>query len=76
MNIRFMWAHAWLDEDGKHVWLAHRCVDLDGTDIEVETILPWPTWRAENGLEVFPSVSCSRCDLHSFLRIEPEPMVV
>lgn len=54
----FLDARCWLDEDGQHVWCQHRCKSGEST-----TILPWPIWQAVDG-QVWPSISCSDCDLH------------
>ena len=65
-NIGFLTARCWLDEDGQHVWLRHKC--LDGV---TETMLPRPTWRAADG-RVEPSISCDACDLHVMAVLESE----
>lgn len=63
MNVEGFSARAWLDSDGRHVWLFHRCVDQ-----ALETMLPFPLWRVENG-HVIPSVSCEACGMHTTLEI-------
>lgn len=52
---------AWLDNDGRHVWVAHDC-----TTERVATMLPFPIWHS-TGLAVEPSVSCDACGLHTHL---------
>lgn len=62
-------AHAWLDEDGVHVWVSHDCTSSIGSP----TMLPYPKWRAaerDGRLQVDPSVHCVACGLHGFLSIE------
>jgi hypothetical protein len=56
----FMHADVWLDEDGRHVGLAHDCAHE-----RVVTMLPYPNWRAVGG-KVEPSISCEACGLHTF----------
>lgn len=64
MNVKWLSASAWLDSDGRHVWLFHRCVDQEPQ----ETMLPFPTWRVENR-HVIPSVFCEACGMHATLEI-------
>lgn len=54
MNIGTLSARAWLDDDGKHVWVAHSC-----SGNQEETMLPYPTWSAPDGLNVAPSFCCA-----------------
>lgn len=62
-RVGFLWARCWLDADGRHVWLYHRCADG-----EQVTMLPWPTWQAV-GEDVQPSIACGACELHFFAKI-------
>lgn len=62
----FMRSRAWLDDDRKHVWVAHDCATG-----RVVSMLPWPTWRAGDG-HVEPSFNCEACGLHTFVIIEPK----
>lgn len=68
-NLGFLTARAWLDADGRHVWLRHDC-----THVREQTMLPWPTWRADGFGRVVPSVSCDFCGLHAILVIEDPPL--
>jgi len=55
---------AWLDEDGRHIWFAHDCVD--GREF---TWLP-STWKADaDGRYVTPSIMCSDCGFHEIVLI-------
>ena len=53
---------AWFDEDG-NLWCSHDCVD--GKE---EFEMP-PPWHVE-GDTVQPSLNCTRCGFHEFLKIE------
>jgi hypothetical protein len=52
-----------MDEDGRHVWVSHECID--GVQ---EFMLPYPQWHAI-GLSpaVEPSFCCAACGDHEFL---------
>lgn len=52
-------ARAWVDEDGRHVVVAHDCA----TERRVHT-MRWPTWQAVNS-QVDPSYDCGDCGFHS-----------
>jgi hypothetical protein len=56
----------WLDDDGQHVWLRHRCLNQVDT-----SMLRYPAWRAVNG-QVQPSIVCNDCGLHVFTAIGEE----
>lgn len=66
-DLGFLTAKTWLDADGEHVWLRHKCVN--GIDY---SMLPYPTWRAVSG-KVQPSIHCKACGLHYFAEIEEAP---
>lgn len=68
-RLAWLTADAWLDEDGRHVWLAHDC--SKGRE---ETMLPYPTWHAEGG-KVQPSVNCGACGMHTFVPLSAKPAV-
>lgn len=56
--LHFEW---WLDEDGVHVWTRHDC----GGET-VETMLPHPNWRVDEGGRTFtPSFHCLACGTHT-----------
>ena len=57
------WAstRAWLDSDGRHVWVAHDCAG-----VRESHMLPWPVWQALPDGRVDPSYSCSKCGVHTF----------
>lgn len=61
----------WMDEDGRHVWWRHTCVDGERT-----TMLPHMAggWRAENG-RCSPSIVCTipGCNYHEIPAIDSEP---
>lgn len=57
---------AWLDADGRHVWVAHNCPDE-----RVETMLP-TIWKADALGNVTPSFHCTRCGLHYFATLAVE----
>lgn len=63
-RLGFLTARAWLDNDGRHVWIAHDC-----TEGRVTTMLPWPNWHS-TGLHVEPSIVCEACGLHVVARLE------
>lgn len=66
----FIDAHAWLDEDGQHVWLRHQCKPKPRVNT---TMLPWPDWQTV-GDHVEPSIICMECDLHAMnVPIGPPP---
>lgn len=52
-------ARCWLDDDGEHVWTVHTC----SGGLRSVTMLPWPVWRAVDGL-VEPSINCHSCGAH------------
>lgn len=60
-RLGFLTANAWPDGDGKHVWVAHDCVN--GRDI---SMLPYPQWRIGDG-KVEPSFSHDVCGIHAFI---------
>lgn len=60
----------WLDEDGRHVWVEHKCTRPSD----------WPTAKAKlplgpdgwtlvstDPLTVTPSIRCVECDTHGFI---------
>lgn len=59
----------WLDEDGRHVWWQHDCVDKAGTRVQLRWMLPHPHWRKGDGDSptVTPSIVCEvpGCGFHS-----------
>ena len=64
-------ARAWLDPDGVHIWISHDCPSE-----RVTFLLPHPPWgvvEREGDTWVDPSVHCTACGLHAFLRIEKNP---
>lgn len=69
-------ARAWMDPDGVHVWIRHSCWDSIVAH-QVTHMLPWPTWRAVDGITypkmLEPSYSCGACELHQFVPIEDPP---
>jgi hypothetical protein len=67
VSLAFLTAQAWLDEDGRHVWLAHDCAKG-----RVTTMLP-TTWKADAEGHVSPSIDCRACGAHFFAQIEPRP---
>ncbi len=64
-ELSFLASKAWMDADGRHVWVAHNCVNRE----RVTTMLPWPSWAAD-GDRVSPSVLCTACGYHDFPIIE------
>jgi len=60
----------WLDDDGQHIWFAHRC-KTDGNRDEKATVtmLPWPNWQTLDGTSVYPSISCEGCGFHHIANI-------
>lgn len=58
VNVKWLSGLAWLDDDGRHIWFRHDCVE--GT---VTTMLP-DTWRVDEKGYVRPSVQCDACGLH------------
>jgi hypothetical protein len=65
VSVRFLSARGWVDEDGRHVWVAHDCVG--GRE---RTMLPYPTWKAD-GTRISPSVICGDCGMHAFVDLGP-----
>jgi len=68
---------AWMDEDGRHVWFEHQCVD--GMH---RSMLPYPKWHSDGGggipggtPAVTPSIHCTvpGCDFHSHPLIGQPP---
>jgi hypothetical protein len=57
-------ARAWLDPDGRHVFVAHDC-----RGVRESHMLPWPVWQALPDGRVDPSYSCERCGVHTFLTL-------
>lgn len=63
-QLGFLAAEVWLDEDDRHVWLAHDC----GEAGHVETMLP-DIWKADTSGRVTPSINCGACGLHYFATV-------
>lgn len=67
----FLRDRAWLDADGRHVWLEHEC-----TNSVERTMLPNPPWHAV-GDRVEPSIDCRCCGAHYFAQLNiPQPLAV
>jgi hypothetical protein len=66
-SLAFLTARAWLDEDGRHVWLEHDCGDE-----RARTMLP-STWQADAEGHVSPSIDCRACGAHFFAQVEAPP---
>lgn len=60
---------AWLDDDGRHVWISHPCVTRQSMHK-----LPWPQWQAVDG-KLKPSFVClvPDCGCHATPEIGPKP---
>ncbi len=66
-RLAFLTASAWIDVDGRHVWLSHDCADGRST-----SMLP-TTWKANESGRVEPSIDCRDCGAHFFAQIEAKP---
>ena len=70
------WHHnyaAWLDEDGKHIWFRHQCVN----GAVLESMLPYPTWHQsqKDRTVVEPSIVCNDCHFHEFVSLSVSAQV-
>jgi hypothetical protein len=59
-RLGFLNTDTWLDADGYHIWCAHDCLGE-----RVVTMLPWPTWQANERGHIRPSFACDRCGTHA-----------
>lgn len=66
-RLSWLTANAWPDEDGRHYWLRHECMN----DEVVETMLP-TIWKHDGSGHLTPSVHCTACGMHTFVPIGAE----
>lgn len=68
---------AWMDEDDRHVWWQHDCVDAEGKRVQKCWMLPWPHWRKGEGASptTKPSIICTvpGCNYHASPLIRTPP---
>ena len=56
----------WLDEDGRHIWFSHKCVNGD------ETTWLSSTWKVGERGQISPSIVCNLCGFHEIVSVTEE----